>query len=177
MLIANNFHFVKLIFKQILEAVLHVHNKGVVHRDLKPENILVCFDPKNPPSNDYYYLVKLNDFGLAHDVNISPIPRSGSLPYTSPEIIRNKLSGIDPRKIDVWALGVILFRLVEGSLPFDADTRKEQVSQVYKINRGIYSFKSSVPEAAIALVSNVLTVNWRNRAGVQELIDNDWLKN
>ena len=174
MLIANNFHFVKLIFKQILEAVLHVHNKGVVHRDLKPENILVCFDPKNPPSNDYSYLVKLTDFGLAHDVNISPIPRSGSLPYTSPEIIRNKLSGIDPRKIDVWALGVILFRLIEGRLPFDADTRKEEF---YKINRGIYSFKISVPETARALVSKMLTGNWRNRAGVQELIEDNWLKN
>lgn len=174
MLIANDFHFVKLIFKQILKAVLHIHNKGVVHRDLKPENILVCFDPKKPPTNDYLLLVKLTDFGLSHDVGLSPIPSLGSAAYASPEIINGNLTNVDPRKIDVWALGVILFRLIEANLPFDGSTEKEQFN---KIKIGIYSFESSVPEAAIVLISKMLNVDWNDRAGMQEIIEDDWLKN
>jgi len=93
---------------QILDALHTVHEQGIIHRDLKPDNILIA-DQQT---------VKLTDFGIAHICGAT-ITRTGmhlgTLPYMSPEQILGE--DID-RRSDIYAIGVLLYRLLTGKLPF-----------------------------------------------------------
>jgi len=130
----------RFIFTQILSAVRHLHRKHIVHRDLKPENILLLTQVKvevevvsssvttllprvllsSPP------FIKIGDFGLSASFSYGGRPSTpvGTPLYCSPEVIAPHLfpsSGHEPFAADVWACGVILFRIVSGRLPFEAD--------------------------------------------------------
>ena len=113
------------LFKQVAYGVKYIHDFDITHRDLKPENILMTSDG----------IVKITDFGVAeygHEIPgdfSSPIKRSkqlvGSSPYQPPEVeaMKNvpheKRSTYDMFQMDHWALGVILFVLFYGDVPFD----------------------------------------------------------
>lgn len=110
-------------FGQTLGAIEYCHSKGVVHRDLKCENLLL----------DRAKNIKLTDFGFArvYDKKQPMEPSEtfcGSYPYAPPEILR----GIpyEPTSADVWSLGVILFTMVFGRLPFDDRNHRTLVKQV-----------------------------------------------
>ncbi|XP_037374567.1 MAP/microtubule affinity-regulating kinase 4-like [Talpa occidentalis] len=94
-------------FQQILAAVAHCHARGIVHRDLKPENILM----------DREHNLKLSDFGLSIECAGAPLSTfCGSPEYAAPEIFLHRpYSG---PAVDVWSLGVVLYRMVTGALPF-----------------------------------------------------------
>uniref|UniRef100_A0A671Q2I2 calcium/calmodulin-dependent protein kinase n=1 Tax=Sinocyclocheilus anshuiensis TaxID=1608454 RepID=A0A671Q2I2_9TELE len=104
--------------QQILEAVLHCHQMGVVHRDLKPENLLLASKCKNAA-------VKLADFGLAIEVQGDQqawFGFAGTPGYLSPEVLRKEAYG---KPVDIWACGVILYILLVGYPPFwDEDQHK-----------------------------------------------------
>ena len=106
-----------LLFREICDAVHHAHEQGVVHRDLKPANVLVQDDGRP----------KVLDFGLAQLVSGDPERSTsvlavgevmGTLPYMSPEQAAGRSREADPRA-DVYTLGVVLYELVTGALPFD----------------------------------------------------------
>jgi non-specific serine/threonine protein kinase/serine/threonine-protein kinase len=110
------------LFCQACAAVQHAHQKGIIHRDLKPGNMLVHEIDGQP-------VVKVIDFGLAKAMNepLSNRPLGtetgqllGTPEYLSPEQARGQ-SGVDTRS-DVYSLGVILYELLTGSLPFDPST-------------------------------------------------------
>ncbi|XP_014826390.1 PREDICTED: calcium/calmodulin-dependent protein kinase type II delta 1 chain-like [Poecilia mexicana] len=97
--------------QQILEAVLHCHQMGVVHRDLKPENLLLASKLKGAA-------VKLADFGLAIEVQGDQqawFGFAGTPGYLSPEVLRKDPYG---KPVDMWACGVILYILLVGYPPF-----------------------------------------------------------
>jgi len=96
-------------FIQLTDAVEYCHNKGIVHRDLKLENLLLT-DTKSKR-------IKIIDFGIAGS-STSKLETSivGSLPYMAPESLLGKAS-FDP-SIDLWAMGVILYLLINASFPF-----------------------------------------------------------
>uniref|UniRef100_A0A8C2CLA0 calcium/calmodulin-dependent protein kinase n=1 Tax=Cyprinus carpio TaxID=7962 RepID=A0A8C2CLA0_CYPCA len=97
--------------QQILEAVLHCHQMGVVHRDLKPENLLLASKLKGAA-------VKLADFGLAIEVQGDQqawFGFAGTPGYLSPEVLRKEPYG---KPVDMWACGVILYILLVGYPPF-----------------------------------------------------------
>jgi len=105
------------LFRKICEGVNYAHQRGVLHRDLKPSNILI--DEEGNP--------KILDFGLARitntDVTLSvsvtePGQVMGTLPYMSPEQARGQSEVVDVRS-DLYALGVVLYELVTGALPYD----------------------------------------------------------
>src|SRR6185369_2036320 len=110
---------------QALQAIAEAHAKGIVHRDLKPANLFLTRRADGTP------LVKVLDFGIAKALAVSPtathaggdssgsLPFAGSPPYMSPEQIRSSKE-IDARG-DVWSMGVILYELLTGRLPFAAD--------------------------------------------------------
>ena len=105
---------------QVCDAVAHAHRRLVVHRDLKPSNILVETDPAGRPT------VKLLDFGIARllegddDGLTATGQRLMTRPYAAPEQIRGDEV---TTATDVWALGVLLYRLLAGRRPFEADSR------------------------------------------------------
>jgi eukaryotic-like serine/threonine-protein kinase len=110
------------ILLQACRAVARAHGAGIVHRDLKPENLFLVWDDEE--QSDF---VKVLDFGIAkftdRSVNVSSATRTGSVLgtpfYMSPEQARG-LRSVDQRT-DIWSLGVIAYRCIVGSLPFDGE--------------------------------------------------------
>ncbi len=111
------------LFEKVCEAIQHAHQKGIIHRDIKPSNVLVTLQEDKP-------VPKIIDFGVAKAVNQPLTERTlfteqgqliGTPEYMSPE--QAKLTGedIDTRS-DIYSLGVLLYELLTGSLPFDSKT-------------------------------------------------------
>ncbi|KAI1905400.1 hypothetical protein AGOR_G00015790 [Albula goreensis] len=155
--------------QQILEAVLHCHQMGVVHRDLKPENLLLASKCKNAA-------VKLADFGLAIEVQGEQqawFGFAGTPGYLSPEVLRKEAYG---KPVDIWACGVILYILLVGYPPFwDEDQHK----LYQQIKAGAYDFPSpewdTVTPEAKNLINQMLTINPAKRISAQEALRHPWV--
>ncbi|KAG7508102.1 calcium/calmodulin-dependent protein kinase type II subunit beta isoform X1 [Solea senegalensis] len=155
--------------QQILEAVLHCHQMGVVHRDLKPENLLLASKCKNAA-------VKLADFGLAIEVQGDQqawFGFAGTPGYLSPEVLRKEAYG---KPVDIWACGVILYILLVGYPPFwDEDQHK----LYQQIKAGAYDFPSpewdTVTPEAKNLINQMLTINPAKRINAQEALKHPWV--
>lgn len=103
----------RLVFLQVVHAISYAHNQHICHRDLKLENILL-----KGPSLD---VVKIGDFGLSDFYRPGATTKTevGTLPFLAPEVFRGTSNSGPP--LDVWALGVVLFTMLNGRLPFDAE--------------------------------------------------------
>ena len=112
--------------KDICSAVAEIHQSGIVHRDLKPANIFIARDGNGDP------LVKLLDFGIAKRLDgrdLNDTKNSlGSPHYMAPEQIISA-EAVDVQA-DIWSLGIVLFELLTGRVPFDAATIPAQCAQV-----------------------------------------------
>jgi calcium/calmodulin-dependent protein kinase I len=100
-----------------------LHDLGIVHRDLKPENIL-CGENLDD--------IKIADFGLSKITmpNEKMDAAYGTLSYVAPEVLSR--SGYD-KEVDLWSVGVILFLIVYGRLPFDGDTDADTKARILKV--------------------------------------------
>ena len=136
------------LFLQLCEAIQHAHLKAVIHRDLKPSNVLVCMTDDRPAP-------KVIDFGVAKAVEQKLTPDTiytqrgaliGTPAYMSPEQVRKDGTGIDTR-VDVYALGVILFQLLAGKLPFDV--ARSEASELSELLRAIREDEPPRPSTQI----------------------------
>ena len=145
---------VNIIF-QAAKALDFAHDNGVIHRDIKPSNIMVSEKG----------MTKISDFGIA-SIADDPTPeqiaeQAGSLHYSSPEQLRNEV--LTPQS-DIYSLGVVLFELLTGEKPFQADT---DVGLFYQITQGeperLRSCRSDVPESLELIVAHCLARDLHQR--------------
>lgn len=154
---------VQKIFTQLVGAVAYVHNMSCVHRDLKLENILL----------DKNGNVKLCDFGFTREYEgkMSYLQTfCGTVCYSAPEMLRGeKYAG---EKVDVWSLGIILFALVAGELPFDDDN---DVVTKHKILTTEPKYPDSVSADAKTLISKLLSKRPLIRPTIADILTDPFL--
>ncbi|KAH3759715.1 CAMK protein kinase [Pelomyxa schiedti] len=154
------------VLRQVLEAVDYMHSNGIIHRDLKPENLL-CVD-------DTGLHIKITDFGLATDSVMEPsvVTPCGTPSYVAPEVFQG---GEYDNKCDIWSAGVLLYVMLSGYMPFDADTLEETLR---RITSGKLYFPDSlfghVSPAAQDLVSYMLTVSPDDRPTAGDCLAHSW---
>lgn len=154
------------LFAQIAGAVRYLHDNHLVHRDLKCENVLLSPDERR---------VKLTDFGFGRQAHGYPdlsTTYCGSAAYASPEV----LLGIpyDPKKYDVWSLGVVLYVMVTGCMPFD-DSDIAGLPRRQK--RGVlYPDGLELSERCKALIAELLQFSPSARPSAGQVARNGWLR-
>ncbi|XP_060093009.1 maternal embryonic leucine zipper kinase [Heteronotia binoei] len=154
----------RIFFRQIVSAMAYVHNHGYAHRDLKPENLLI----------DAERNLKLIDFGLCAkpkgglDYHLNTC--CGSPAYAAPELIQGK--AYIGSEADIWSMGVLLYALLCGFLPFDDDN----VMALYKkIVRGKYEVPKWLSPGSVLLLHQMLQVDPKRRITVKHLLNHPWL--
>ena len=154
---------VQSIFTQLVGAVAYVHSLSCVHRDLKLENILL----------DKNENVKLCDFGFTREYEGKSSYLQtfcGTVCYSAPEMLKGeKYAG---EKVDVWSLGIILYALLTGELPFDDD---EDMITKHKILSSEPNFPDTFPQDAKSLVSQLLSKRPLLRPGIADILTNPFL--
>ncbi|XP_070773645.1 maternal embryonic leucine zipper kinase [Enoplosus armatus] len=154
----------RVFFRQIVSAMAYVHSQGYAHRDLKPENLLIDGD----------HNLKLIDFGLCAKpkggLGYELMTCCGSPAYAAPELIQGK--AYIGSEADVWSMGVLLFALLCGYLPFDDDN----CMVLYrKIARGRYDNPQWLSPGSILLLNQMMQVDPKRRLTVRQLLDHPWV--
>ncbi|XP_054376100.1 serine/threonine-protein kinase MARK1 isoform X8 [Pongo pygmaeus] len=149
-------------FRQIVSAVQYCHQKYIVHRDLKAENLLLDGDMN----------IKIADFGFSNEFTVGNKLDTfcGSPPYAAPELFQGKK--YDGPEVDVWSLGVILYTLVSGSLPFDGQNLKELRERVL---RGKYRIPFYMSTDCENLLKKLLVLNPIKRGSLEQIMKDRWM--
>jgi len=150
------------IFGRVVEAIEYVHRHGIIHRDIKSNNIKVSSAGQ----------VKLLDFGIAKGQTSPGLTQVGAvigtLQYLAPELIRG---GVADERGDIWALGVLLYEMVTGRMPFEAQTVGDLSD---KIGRAAYpppaQYVSGLPRPFADVIARCLRRNPSERPGASELL-------
>ncbi|KAI0795053.1 hypothetical protein C8Q75DRAFT_748694 [Abortiporus biennis] len=152
---------VRTMFGQLCLAVNYVHDKGIVHRDLKLENVLL----------DERCRVKLGDFGFTREFDKSVLLETfcGTTGYAAPEMLLCK-KYLGP-EVDVWSLGVILYTLLTGTLPFDDD---DDSIMREKVIIGEYEDPDWLSDEARDLIKNILVVDPAKRLSIAQILAHPW---
>ncbi|XP_027420278.1 serine/threonine-protein kinase MARK1 isoform X5 [Bos indicus x Bos taurus] len=148
--------------QKIVSAVQYCHQKCIVHRDLKAENLLLDADMN----------IKIADFGFSNEFTVGNKLDTfcGSPPYAAPELFQGKK--YDGPEVDVWSLGVILYTLVSGSLPFDGQNLKELRERVL---RGKYRIPFYMSTDCENLLKKLLVLNPIKRGSLEQIMKDRWM--
>lgn len=162
----------KRLFAQLVSGVDYMHLKGLIHRDLKLENLLL----------DKHKNIVISDFGFVNSYNRSKndlMKTSCGLPcYAAPELVltRTPYAG---RKVDIWSMGVILYAMLAGYLPFDDDVENEDGADIVRLYNYICSTRLTFPEyvspLARDLLRRIIVPDPSRRIGIDEIRTHPWL--
>ena len=139
------------VFEKVCEAIDYIHRHGVIHRDIKSNNIKISSQGQ----------VKLLDFGIAKGQTSQQLTQVGSvigtLQYLAPELIRG---GTADARGDIWALGVLLYEMVTGRTPFDAETIGDLCDRIDRVEYAPPTqLNPGVPREVAAIISRCLRKN------------------
>ncbi|KAH7906273.1 Pkinase-domain-containing protein [Hygrophoropsis aurantiaca] len=151
----------RIIFGQLCLAVAYLHEKGIVHRDLKLENVLL----------DERCRIKLGDFGFTREYERGVYMETfcGTTGYASPEMLQGKRY-LGP-EVDVWSMGVILYCLLTGTLPFDDDDESIMRDKVIK---GKFEDPEWLSKDARDLIGNILEIDTTKRYTIPQILSSPW---
>ncbi|EFO89073.1 hypothetical protein CRE_14260 [Caenorhabditis remanei] len=151
-------------FCQIMTAIDYCHQLHVVHRDLKPENV-VFFEKLG--------MVKLTDFGFSNSYEPGEqlSTSCGSLAYSAPEILLG--DSYDAPAVDVWSLGVILYMLVCGRLPFQEANDSETLTKILDCK---YSIPDVLSDECRLLIQSMLVREPSKRASLEKIVSSSWVQ-
>ncbi|TFK06823.1 biorientation of chromosomes in cell division protein 1-like 1 [Platysternon megacephalum] len=160
-------HEARKYIRQLILAVEHLHRAGVVHRDLKIENLLLDEDNN----------IKLIDFGLSNCAGIlgysDPFStQCGSPAYAAPELLARKKYG---PKIDVWSIGVNMYAMLTGTLPFTVEPFSLRALYQKMVDKEMNPFPAQLSTAAINLLQSLLEPDPAKRPNIQQALANRWL--
>lgn len=155
---------VKKLFAQIASAAFYAHSLNCIHRDLKLENILL----------DKRRNAKLSDFGFTRECQQRNFLETvcGTTVYMAPELIQKQK--YDGFKVDIWSLGIILYTMLYGQMPFDDE---DEIKTGYKIVNEEPPFREDIPQEAIALMRRLLSKVPSERPSCLEILNDPFLEN
>ncbi|KZP14898.1 Pkinase-domain-containing protein [Athelia psychrophila] len=151
----------KILFGQLCLAVYYLHEKGIVHRDLKLENVLL----------DERCRVKLGDFGFTREYERGAYMETfcGTTGYASPEMLQGK-KYLGP-EVDVWSLGIILYCLLTGTLPFDDDDDDVMRDMIIQ---GDFEDPEWLSPEARGLIQNIIVKDPTKRLTIPQILAHPW---
>lgn len=153
---------------QLLSSVCYLHSNNIVHRDLKPENIML--ESKNPKD----FSIKLIDFGTANYCKDNEIlhQKAGTAYYIAPEVIMKEYN----KHCDVWSCGVILYILLVGYPPFDAET-DEEIFECIVREDVVYEDDEwkNISKEAKAFLQKILVKDYKKRISAEDCLKEKWL--
>jgi calcium/calmodulin-dependent protein kinase kinase 2 len=150
-------------FRQLCDAVMYLHEQGIVHRDIKPENILRAEDGT----------LKLSDFGVSHicEEGQTKLTKSDGTPaFMAPET--SAVEEFDGFPVDLWAMGITLYQLVYGKLPFIGNHHAEMQEAIQ--NHEI-PFPWEIPPPLKDLISGLLEKNPEKRLKLPDVVNHPWM--
>jgi serine/threonine protein kinase len=159
----------KNLFHQIYNAVCYIHSKNIIHRDLKPNNILFLDEEKTH--------IIIIDFGISgsSNGNQKELVKAGTQLYLPPEV----LTGVEfssSTKLDIWALGIILYQMVEGCHPFENKNKKGSVINNILKNKLEFNKKIQISESLKKLLQGLLEKNYRFRIDTGDPLFEKWFE-
>ena len=171
----KKFHFSEKraaeIIYEIALGVKYLHKYGIIHRDLKPDNIMLT------ESNDKGH-IKIMDFGLSKILGKKEKTSDGfgTLTFVSPEVLIRKPYN---KEIDIWSIGVILYLILSGDLPFDdEEDDEEKIAKSIVFNEVEFPSKkfANKSKEVIELIKRCLTKEPKDRIKIDEIIKSDWIQ-
>eukprot|EP00731_Ephydatia_muelleri_P029820 Em0021g343a len=165
----------KVVMQQLIDAVVYLHDNDIVHRDLKLQNVMLS---TSDPSDEFN--IKVTDFGLAYMRSLNECnddlmsAHCGTPFYMAPEVIKNKQEY--SKLCDVWSLGVIMYELLCGKVPFQGDTLPKLEALILQ---GTLNFSepewAQVSEQAKSLIRGMLYVDTTQRYPARTVQEDAWI--
>lgn len=161
----------KKLFAQLVSGVDYMHAKGLVHRDLKLENLLL----------DKHKNVIISDFGFVNSYRSDDLMKTlcGLPCYAAPELVLSQ-QRYHGRKVDIWLLGVILYAMLAGYLPFDDDPENEDGSDIVRLYQYICKTPLTFPEYVLPLARDLLrkiiVPDPKKRIDMPQIMTHPWLQ-
>ena len=188
---------------EMVKAINELHNRNIFHRDIKPENFVYC--EKTDKYDKLSIIVAICDLNQCYyplvDANNQHLKKFGSYEYTAPEKLINKFRQYDFEKVDIWALGCVLFEMITGSHPYyENDLSRLKFEKKYKeFGRNILlsiklncrnisvklniikdDIKTNMDDTSFEifknLMSQMITINPEDRISVKDVLQHPFFK-
>lgn len=154
----------KNVFSQVIDAVKACHLKNIIHRDVKLDNLLITTD---------FTCIKLCDFGVGRSVKPGEkiFDQCGTPAYLAPEIVADR--GYDPFYVDIWSMGVLLYAILSGTVPFRAKTLPDLHKLILRCK---YEMPDNISEPAKDLIKRMLSPIPHMRISLDDMKTHPWFE-